>query len=381
MKFTPRLPGVLALAMTVAPPGFTAPKVPAASGTWESLSWLSAGEAPAPAPTDGDDLYVANKQAVTFASGELAVRSLQIGTDGVGYAWLTPEKTSGALIVSGGTLAISGPRFRLGTAEGAKAVLDIRGGTIEQTDASAGGRMETGCAKGTTTLVKLAAGRLVVGGMYLSRTEGSATEFVVSGGRLEITGTGGNPYVALKGPGRTTAFFEQTGGTVTIGGNRMLFVGVGSKAGEDAQGTVRLAGGVFRGRIGVGGETGSGTLIVGAAADIAVEKAGGAVPLVIGKTGRIIFELGGSTAFTPVNLTGATRQALTIGQAGATLVVDGTKLPAGRDLAPITLLTFRKGCGPTKEQLINLRVGYTGFAKELKPALVWTPASLQLQFR
>jgi len=68
-------------------------------------------------------------------------------------------------------------------------------------------------------------------------------------------------------------------------------------------------------------------------------------------------------------------------QAGATLVVDGTHLPYAKGIKPITLMTFTKGRGPTQEQLALLRAGYAGFAKEFKPALVWTPTSLQLQFR
>lgn len=366
--------------MTCFQPAFAAPKVPASSGAWPNVSWLASNESPTKAPADGDDLYIANKHAVTFPSGDLTVRYLQIGTNGGGYEWLTGDKTSGALVVSGGTLTVSGPRFRLGTVEGAKAVLDIRGGTLEQTDATAAARMETGCAGDTTSLIKLSAGRLVLGGMYLSRSDQSATEFVVSGGELELTGTGGNPYVPLKVPGKTTAFFEQTGGTVTIGGNRMLFVGAGGKEGENAQGTVRLAGGKFRGRICVGGVAGSGTLIVSSAADIAVGKTSATVPLVVGRTGRLIFELGGGPGFTPLDLTGATKQAMTI-EPGATLVADGAKLPAASRPEPITLLTFRKGHGPAKDQLANLRVGYTGFPPGLKPAFVWTASALQLQFR
>ncbi len=368
-----------ALVMIFCVAGQAAPKIPATSGAWPGVSWLASKGTPTSAPVDGDEVFIANNQAVTFAAGETTVRYLEIGTDGSDYAWLTPEKGSGALLVTGGTLTVSGPRFRLGALEKTKAVLNIKGGTVKHTDAGKNSRLETGVASDTTNIIDLSAGRLEITGLLLSRADRAQTAIRISGGELDLSGATANVYLPSKATGTTTAFLEQTGGKVVLGNNRVFFVGTGGKESGDAQGTVRITGGEFFGRVCVGGDGGKGTLVVGPGAAIALEKAGSTVGLILRQTGRLVFELGGTTAFNPINLTKATKQAVAFEQAGATILVDGTLLPPMKKAAPITLMTFKKGCGPTPEHLAALRVGYTGFAADYKPSLVWTATSLQLQ--
>lgn len=357
-------------------------RLPSASGDWADIKWLATNQSPAPAPRPADDVYLSNNTAVIVSSGESGLRNLYIG-DNAGCDWIADAAASAALLVKGGVLTVSGPKFQLGGVAGAKAVLSIDGGTLLHEVPGAPSRLETGLAPGTTSIIEVKSGRLQVDHLALSRAEGAQTALKVTGGDLELRGEHANWYLPMRVAGaKTVAYFDQTGGVVTLHKNRVLFIAGTGVDGDQMEGTARIVGGTFRGRIYVGGRpgTGTGTLVVGSAADIAL--AGPAkVGIELRPTGRIVFELGEKATFKSIDLRHALTNAVTFESPGATMLVDGTKFQATRKPKPIDLIVFKKGKGPPAASLGNLRVGYTGFSEKLRPGLVWTETSLQLVFR
>lgn len=345
-----------------------------ASGSWNNAAIWSAGGV----PTGSGTATILNNFTVTQGSG--AVTAGRIFVD------------NGTLNVAGGSATVSVNTINaihIGRANNSSGLVTVTGGTF-----SAG--------NGSTTLagISLGVGSLSSGtlsvsagqvnstlGIIIGSGSNSTGTLLVSGGTVStgngtgITGSGTtnvNLFVGgRRSSGSTSGYFQQTGGAVFVNNQSYFNVGSGATVDQVISGTAEIMNGRFDGNVRVGREntsatSGNGVLRIASTAD--VNGLGQAWQLA--SNGEIIFQLGTTTAFSAVDLTGS-EVGLNIWEAGGKITIDGSSLILAESYSPITLMTFQTG-GVSALSQANAVFGYTGFDPLISHELVWTDTTLQL---
>jgi hypothetical protein len=345
------------------------------SGTYSIPAIWSTGVV----PTNASVVGIGGGLTVQHVSGLSGISRLYVG-DSTGVSSGTGTLTVSSGTITGASSAIN--VFVAGQTAGSVGTLNVAGGRLQATSASSGG-LQAGVGAGSTGTVNISAGSISLGGgVQLGVGAGATGNMVVSGGIVTSGSATGSGifYVGFRtASATTTGNFEQTGGTVIIDDGEVFGVGFSANSTQNVVGTSLLTGGSFTGNVRVGrvsgsGGAGSGTLTIGAEADVN----GRSQAWDISGTGEIIFELGTTDAFNAVDLTAATATALVFSEAGAKLTIDGSNLVFSESYSPITLITFDPGSGPSALSKSNVVFDYVGFDPEFSPELVWTNTGLQL---
>ncbi len=410
---------VTASALALVATGQAAESVSVASGTWSDANIWS----PAVAPVASGTVHIEGGYTVNFTSGNSGQLTRVYVGDSFGAL---PTGNNGTLTVSGGTMTSNSNAagaYVVGRAANSIGTFNVTGGTVIGIGSTGGTGMQLGFGEnsqgnlnisagelrmngaigaglglGSTGSITVSGGTLIVGsgtgtastGITLGSGTSASGNMLVSGGTVAIgTGTAGsqNLWVGGRSTNATTSgTFTQTAGTVTVGGTLpvdsadYMLVGYSSSSNQNIQGTALLSGGSFTGNVRVGRASsvltggGTGTLIIGAAANVA----GKTEAWEVSGTGEIIFQLGTTEAFNAVDLTAATTLALLFSQDGAKITIDGTNLLYAESFDPITLMLFDSGKGPSELSKSNVDFFYENFAPGLFAELVWTDTSLQL---
>ncbi len=370
------------LILVTAANGIGANVVAVGGGDWSELQWMTTAKLRVDAPGIGDSVILGGDSSVEFGlQNQLAeVGEVIVGFDNNGsYSFY--DSANASLTISSGVLRVEGDNgIRVAFGVGATATLNISGGELETTV----GRLDIALGDQSSAEVHLSEGRLVTAGTTIVsavNTPGQRAKGVlrVSGGEWKSSII----LIGRRGQGTNEALFEQTGGSVFLQGNSFLAVGQSASADSEPLGTARITGGEFAGGVRVGREIGTdgvgfGKFIVGPEANIS--GGNGANAWEVGHTGEIIFELGTDRKFNPIDLRSLKATPSIVFDAGARIVVDGSKLVGSTGNASITLMKFGSRSGPTAESQSAVQFEFVGFASGFSPELVWTSSELKLKF-
>jgi hypothetical protein len=341
------------------------------SGDWPGIAW-SMGEDPRP----GDQVQIGNELEVRYsASDRTRVGRILVGRSEDG---LSPNGTltiaDGVLqTASNGSLAI-----QIGQAEASTGVLNVNGGELI---ADNGGWLTVGSGVNSTGIVNLSAGRIQTdsNNVSLGNAEGSTGIFTMSGGSLEIAGTF---FVGRVHLASNSGQFSQSGGVLSVGGP--LRIGNATAARHQLNGSVNLTGGTttINGSIiianTIAGQLGQGKLSVSAESSLVMS--GDNSTLILGDKGELEFLLGADSAFNAIDLTAVrSRPAVSLLE-NSLIVVDGRGfMPTSN--APVKLLAYANGRGPSGFSLANIRYQFVDFDPSFNPGLQWTDSGLVLTLR
>lgn len=349
------------------------------SGDWSTLNWT-------PGPNLGlyDMVHIEGGAVVDIGGGNLqAFGRLYIGDNSGGVS-----SADGTLNISAGRVTVNANAagaFVIARADNSTGALNISGGLVRGMGNKSGAGMQVGFGAGSTGSITITGGELqLAGGVTLGYGDNSTAHFKISDGSVTAGNNeeSGSFNIGGRIPGASvTATYEQTGGSVTVVNNAFRVAYAGS-AKQMMNATASITGGTFaanvlvgrQGSLSSGGGTG-GRLTIGHEADVSGQDQAWEVS----GNGELIFELGPTASFRPVDLTRATSDfALIFSQSEARLTVNGAALKPGR-YEPITLIKFAAGKGPDDQSKGNVVVNLEGFDKQFSPELVWTDTSLDLK--
>jgi len=369
---------VAALAVTLANTGSAADITAKESGEWDEIVWSPEGS-----PAQTDIVHIGGGFTVSFSRGASPNLSRLFVGDNFGDL----ASGIGTLAINNGILTVNGNAagaILVGHSDGSTGAINITGGTLRGVGTASGAGMQIGFGSSSTGSLTISDGVLLLAnGVVVAYADNSTGSFTVSGGTVTVgTGVDAGPFnvgARLEVGGSTTATYKQTGGSVTVASN-YFGVGHAGKSSQLMNSVAEITGGTFSGnvRVGRGGKVGGGhggVLTIGSKAQIS----GRNEAWVVSGNGEIVFVMGPDETFSSVDLTSAeTESALEFTQPGARLTIDGKALKPSMFSKPITLITFAEGKGATEMSKSNLDPIFSGFDKSLKPKLVWTETSLQL---
>lgn len=344
-----------------------------ASGSWNSAATWSAGGV----PTGSGTATILNNFTVTQGAG--SVTSARIFVD------------NGTLNVTGGAVTVNVNTINavhIGRGNNTSGVLNVNGGTMTAGSGATLAGISLGVGTSSSGTMTVSSGLATTSlGMVVGAGSSATGTLLVSGGTLTtgngtgITGTGTtnvNLFVGgRRSSGSTSGLYRQTGGTTLVNNQSYFNVGSGAALAHVTSGTAEILAGRFDGNVRVGRETtdvtsGNGVLRIAAAADVnGLQQA-----WQLASNGEIIFQLGTTTAFNAVDLTGSA-VGLNIWEAGGKITIDGSSFLVQESYSPITLMTFQSG-GVSALSQSNAVFGYTGFDPSISAQLVWTDTTLQL---
>lgn len=352
------------------------------SGDWNSVAWT-----PGPQPGLNDLVHIEGGAAVEYTGGfSQNLNRLYVGDNSTGAA-----SSEGTLEIKDGTLTVNANAAGaviVGRSDGSVGTLVISGGQLQGIGNMNGAGMQIGFGLNSSGSVRITGGELnLASGIIVGYGDNSTGHFEINDGAVIVSQNvdGGDFSIGGRIPGSNTGTYVQTGGSVTVVRSQFR-VGYAGATNQRISATASITGGSFIGNVlvgrqaslKVGGGGAGGELTIGAAADVS----GADQAWEVSSDGRLIFLLGTTEAFNPVNLSTVTADtALVFSQPGAKVVVDGGVLKYSMLPKPITLIKFEKGKEPSEVSLRNVEFEYVGFDQRLQPELVWTDTSLQLIFK
>ena len=351
-------------------------KVATGGGNWASVAWTLPNGTATTTPTSGDYANIGNGYVVNYnLAGLTTVTRSQIGST------IGGTTANGTLTISSGTYSSNAAgtvAFQVASSENSVGVLNVNGGRLQTTSAS-GGSLSIGYGANATGTVNLTSGTIAINNSVIfGIANGASGTMNISGGSLTVVS---DILIGRQITGTSTGHFAQSGGTTVVNGN--FRVGNATSAGQRTVGTVLLTGGSTQvgGNVIVGrtssGVDGLGRLTVGPTASLSTT--GAASVFTVTGNGEVVFQLGSDDNFTAINLNASTAtNALSFGELGAKITVDGSALLFSESYDPINLFTFASGKGPSTTSKNNVVFNFINFAEGLTPSLAWTDTSLQL---